>query len=107
GKKREGNAVPIFLRGEAVYDFIERAVTATGNNQLAAFVGGALRDFGGMSRARGFREIGFDPAARKNAPRFIEQAPAAAAAVAGVRIVNQKSASKSDSHRWLKVAPFV
>jgi hypothetical protein len=46
-----------------------------------------------MPRAGGFREIGFDPAAGKNAPRFIEQAPAAAAAVAGVWIVHQKIVS--------------
>src|SRR6266404_4011158 len=107
GKQREGNAVPVFLRCKTVDDFVQRAVTAAGDDEVAAFVGCALRDFGGMPRAGGFREIGFDPAAGKNAARLVEQAPAAAAAVAGVRIVNQQSVSKSESHRWFKDVPFV
>src|SRR6267142_2391482 len=89
-------------QGKAVYDFVERAVAAAGDDELAAFVGGALRDFGGMPRAGGFREIGFDAAAGKYPSRFVEQAPSAAAAVASVRIVNQKSVSRSESHRWFK-----
>src|SRR6266481_2549982 len=107
GEQREGNAVPVFLRGEAVDDFVQCAVAPAGDDKVAAFVGGALRDFGGMPRAGGFREIGFDAAAGKNAPRFIKKAPAAAAAVAGVRVVNQKSVSQSESHRWFKGVPFV
>src|SRR6266850_4690547 len=98
GKQRERNAVSVFLRCKTVDDFVQRAVAAAGNDKVAAFVGGALRDFGGMPRAGGFREIGFDAAAGKKAPRFIKQAPAAAAAVAGVRVVNQKSVSQSESH---------
>ena len=40
-KERERDTVAVLLGGEAVDDFVERAVTATGNDELATFVGGA------------------------------------------------------------------
>src|SRR6266850_1093095 len=54
GQQSEGNAVSVFLRCETVDDFVQRAVAATGNDELAAFVGRALREFSGMARRGGF-----------------------------------------------------
>src|SRR5712692_2455804 len=65
-KKGERNAVPVLVRCEAVDDFIKRAVAAASDHETAAFGGSALRDFGGMARAGGFRKIGLDAASGKN-----------------------------------------
>src|SRR5580693_4996234 len=100
GQKRKGNAMAVFLGGEAVDDFIEGAVAAAGDDQAAAFVCGIAGDFSGVAGAGGFGEVGFDAATGENAARFIEQAAAAGAAVAGVGVVDQKSVSQSKCHCW-------
>src|SRR5207245_9700721 len=58
GKKSKRNAVAVLLGGEAVDDFIERAVTAAGDDEMAAFGRGAVGDFRGVARAGGFRDVG-------------------------------------------------
>src|SRR5712692_2807816 len=67
----------------------------------------ALGDFGGMARAGGFRKIGLDAASGKNMPGRIEHAAAAAAAVAGVGVVNQQCVSQIRRHQWSRYSPFV
>jgi hypothetical protein len=99
--------VAIPVGGKTVNDFIEGTVAAAGDDQAAAFVGGAAGDFGGVAGAGGFGEIGFDAAAGENAARFIEQAASASAAVAGVGVVNQERVLQSERHCWFKTVPFV
>src|SRR2546430_1828110 len=44
GKKSKRHAVAVLVGGQAVDDFVERAVAAAGNDEAAAFGGGALGD---------------------------------------------------------------
>src|SRR6266436_2031915 len=62
---------------QTVDDFIERAVTAAGDHEAAAFGGGAQCDFGGVTRTGGFSEFGLDAASGKNMAGRIERATAA------------------------------
>src|SRR4029077_4299264 len=98
GEKGEGDAMAVLVGGEAVDDFIERAVATASDDQAAAFVGGALGDLSGVARAGGFSEIGVDPAGGKNMASRIERATAAFAAATSVGIVNQQSVSEIRRH---------
>src|SRR5437660_4798585 len=106
-KKSKRNAVTVLVGGQAVDDFVERAVAAAGNDEAAAFGGGALGNFRSMAWAGGFRKFGFDAARGENVARGIERAAAAFATSAGVGVVNQQSVSEICGHRWFKSMPFV
>ena len=80
----------VLMSGEAVDDFVERAIAAAGDDQAAAFGGGALGDFGSVARASGFGEFGFDAAQGENIAGSVERATAAFAPSTGVGIVNQQ-----------------
>ncbi len=97
----------VLLGGEAVDDFIERAVAAASDDQPAAFAGGAARDFRGMAWAGGFGELGVDTSGGKNMASRIERATPAVAAAAGVGIVNQQSVSEIRHHSRSSSLPFV
>jgi hypothetical protein len=90
GKQREERC-PFFAPRPLIFSACRRTRLTSGGSPSAA------RSISGGGA--GGSKVGFDPTTGKNAPRFIEQAPAAFAAVAGVRIVNQKSVSRSESHR--------
>jgi len=90
GKKSQRNAVAVLMSGEAVDDFVQRAVAAAGDDQAAVFVSGAGSDFGSMAGAGGFGEVGVNAARSENVARFVEQAAAAVAAVTGVGVVDQE-----------------
>src|SRR5947207_988358 len=107
GKKSKRNAVAVLVGGQAVDDFVERAVATAGDDEAAAFGGSAPRDFRGVARARSFREFGLDAAGGENVARGIERAAPPLAAVAGVGVVNQQSVPEICGHRWLKSTPFV
>ncbi len=107
GKKSKRNAVAVLVRRQAVDDFVERAITAAGNDEAAALGGGTLGNFRGMAWASGFLKFGFDAAGGKNVARGIESAAAALATVAGIGIVNQQSVSEICGHRWFRFMPFV
>src|SRR5258706_6747732 len=66
GKKSERHAVAVLVGCQTVDDFIERAVTAAGDHEAAAFEGRAQRDFGGVTWASGFGKIRMDAASGKN-----------------------------------------
>jgi hypothetical protein len=97
-KKREWDAVAVLAGGEAVDDFVERAVTAAGDDEAAIFGSGTSGDFGGVAGAGGFGEVGVNPAGGKDVAGFVEQAAAAVAAVAGVGVVDQKRVLEGGSH---------
>ncbi len=107
GKKSKRDAVAVLVGGQAVDDFVERAVAAAGNDEAAAFGGRALGDFRGMARAGSFREFGFDAARGENVACGIERAATAFASSTGVGIVNQKSVLEISGHRWFRVTSFV
>ena len=107
GKKSKRNTVAVLVHRQAVDDFVERAVAAAGNDQAAAFGGGALGDFRGMAWAGSFRKFGFDAAGGENVARGIERAAAAFATVAGVGVVNQQSVLEICGHLWFGIMPFV
>jgi hypothetical protein len=88
----------ILLGGKAFDDYIERAVAAAGDHQLASFRGSSLRHGGGFARRSRFLKLHLYAALRQNAARFIEQATPAAPAVAGVRVMNQQSVAKARKH---------
>src|SRR6266700_4875705 len=98
GKKSERDAAAVFLSGQAVDDFIQRAVAAAGNDELTTFGGGAPRDLRGIARCSGFGEFCFDAAQGKNAPGGVEVATPAAAAIAGIGIVNQQRVAQFGGH---------
>jgi len=107
GKKGEGDTMAVLLGREAVDDFVESAVAAAGDDEAAAFVGGAGSDFRGMARAGGFGEIRMDASSGKNVASGIERATAALAASAGVRVVNQQGVSEIRRHSQTGSLPFV
>src|SRR6266568_557084 len=107
GKKSERGAAAVFLSGQAVDDFIQRAVAAAGNHELTTFGGGAPRDVGGIARCGGFSEFCFDAAQGKDAPRGVEVATPAAAGVTGVRVVNQQRVAQFGGHPCCRGLPFV
>lgn len=76
------------LTGEAVDDFVESAVSAAGDNELAAFLAGAQGDFGGVARTGGFGQVGFNAALCEDFAGFIELFAAAIAATTGVGVVD-------------------
>jgi len=81
----------ILLGSQAVDDFVERAVAATGDDELAAVARGLLRDFRSVARAGSFGEFGFDAVGGKDAAGLVEQASPAVTAESGVRVVDQQS----------------
>ena len=89
----------VLRASEAIDDLVQRSVAAARDHKLAAFVRGALRDFGGVARAARFDEFGLDPARRKNLPRLIEQRPSRLATVSGIRVVNQQRVLWIGGHR--------
>ena len=97
----------VLLSGEAVHDFVQGAVAAAGDDELAAFGGRVVSDFGGMAGAGGFGEFGFDAAQGENAASSIEKAAARRAAVTGVGIVNQKRVVEFGDHSWFRCLPLV
>ncbi len=56
----------ILLARKAVYDFIECAVAAAGDYELAAFVSGTQCNFRRVARPGGFCKLGFDAALCQN-----------------------------------------
>ena len=80
GEERERDAVAVLMAGEAVDDFVERAVATAGDDKAAIFGGGAGGDFGGVARAGGFGEVGVNAARGEGVARFVEQAATAVAA---------------------------
>ncbi len=87
-KKSKGNAVTVLLGGQAVDNFIERAVAAAGDDELAAFGSGAVGDFRGVTRAGGFRDFRLNTTRSKNAARLVQCTAAGMAAVASVGVVD-------------------
>ena len=90
GKKSERDAMTVLMSGEAVDDFIERAIAAAGDDQAAIFGSGARGDFDGVARAGGFGEVGVDAAVGENVASLVEEAAASMAAVAGVGVVDEE-----------------
>jgi hypothetical protein len=107
GKESERHTVSVLVRCKAVNDFIQSAIAAAGDYEAAAFGGGAVRDFCGVSRAGGLRKFGIDAAGGKNVAGGIERAAAAFASSAGVGVVNQQSVFEINGHRWFRVMSFV
>src|ERR1700730_17997405 len=95
GEQGHRDAVTIFLDGEPVDDFIQRAVAATSDDQVASFDSCSLSHYGGIAWRSRFLKVGLDAPKRQNAAGFIEHAPAAFASVSGVRVVNQQSIAKT------------
>ncbi len=91
--------MPVLRSGEAVDDFIQRAVAAAGDDQAAAIADGLLRDFDGVAGAGGLSELGFNTVRSENAARLIEKLAAAIAAITRVGIVDEERVVKSYGHR--------
>jgi hypothetical protein len=98
GEKRERDTVAVLVSGEAVDDFVERAVAAAGDDQAAIFGGGARGNLGGVAGAGGFGEVRVNAARGENVARFVEQAAASVAAVAGIGIVDEKRVLEAGDH---------
>src|SRR5262249_43431959 len=92
-QKRERNAMPILLVCEAIYDFVQRAVAAARDDELAAVFAGAHRDVRGVARAGGFGQVGLDASLGENSAGFVEFLAAIVATAAGVGVVNQERVS--------------
>jgi hypothetical protein len=90
GEKRERNALAVSMGGEAVDDFVERAVAAAGDDEAAILRGGARGDFGGMAGSGRFGEVSVNAACGKDVARLIEQTATRAATVSGFGVVDQQ-----------------
>jgi hypothetical protein len=86
---------------ESIHNFVERAVAATGNHELAAIANGLLRNLGGVSGAGGFGEIGFDAIGGENATRLVKEPAAPVATDPRVWVVNQERIVKLSVHDLL------
>jgi len=106
-KKCEGNAMAVLMGGEAVDDFVERAVATASDDEAAIFGSGARGDFRGVARAGGFGEVGVNAAGGEDMARLVEQTATAMTAIAGVGVVNQESILKDGGHCWLSCSSFI
>jgi len=108
GKKGERDAVAIVMSGEAVDDFVERAIATTGDNQAAVFFGGPRGDFDGVAGAGGFGEFSVNATRGENVARLVEQ-PAAcvATAIAGVGVVDHQCVLEVSRHSGSRSCPLV
>src|SRR5215472_14967005 len=90
----------VLMGGEAVDDFVERAVPAASDDEAAVFGGGAGGDFRGMAGAGGFGEVSVNTAAGENVARPVEQTATAVAAVAGVGVVDHQGVLQVCGHSY-------
>src|SRR5215813_278249 len=90
-EKGERNAMTILLVREAIYDFVEGAVAAACDDELAAVFAGAHSDVGGVARAGRFGEVGLNAALGENSAGFVEFLATIVATASGVGVVNQES----------------
>jgi len=88
----------VLLASEAVDDFVESAIAAAGDDELAALVAGTKSDFGGVTRTGCFGEVGFDAAGSEDAASFVELFAAVGASATSVWIVNQERVAKLRGH---------
>ena len=88
----------VLLAREAVHYFVEGAVAAAGDDELAALVAGTKSDFGGVARTGCFGEVGFDAAGSEDAASFVEIFAAVCASTTSVWIVNQERVAKLRRH---------
>src|SRR5256712_6788996 len=86
--------------GQTVDDFVDGAVSAAGNDELAAFGSGAAGDFGGIAWPVCLREIGVNACGGENAPCAVQITKTPTAAIAGSRVVNQERVGKSCEHAF-------
>lgn len=107
GKKRERDAMAVLMGGEAINNFVERAVASAGDDEAAIFGGGAGGDFGGVAGPGGFGELGVNAARGEDVARFVEQAATAVAAIAGVGVVDEKCVLKVGGHAGFSSSPQV
>jgi len=89
----------VLRAGEPVDDFVDGAIAAAGDNELAAGGAGAPGDIGSFAGAAGLLQIGTNAPRFQNAPGGVEFCPACRASTAGVGVVNQESVMKF-LHRW-------
>src|SRR5215470_16809928 len=68
GKQGKRNAMTVLLPGQTVYNFVDRAVAATGDDQLAAIVARLPRNFGGFTGTGGFCQVGLNAASAEDPP---------------------------------------
>lgn len=92
--------MPVLLTRETVDDFVQRAVAAAGDHELAAFFAGVTRNFCGVAGAARFGELGFDSALREQPACFVEFLAAAGTTSASVGIVNEKCVSQIVHSEW-------
>src|SRR6266705_1391887 len=90
----------VLMGGEAVDDFVERAVAAAGDDEAAILGGGARGDFGGMPGAGRFGEVGVNAARGKDVAGLIEQTATRATTVSGVGVVDQQGVLEFGGHLW-------
>src|SRR5215472_2174539 len=105
-EKSERDAVAVVMAGETVNDFVERAVAPAGDDEATVFFGGARGDLGGVAGTGGFGEVGVNAACGENVARLIEQVVTAAAAVAGVRVVDHQRVLQVSSHMCAWAVPI-
>jgi len=83
---------------QPVDDFVERAVTAAGDDQLASFADRALGDLDGVSRIVRFGKFDLDAVAGEDAARLVKQATPAISAVPRKWVVNQQRVLELSLH---------
>ena len=93
-EESERNTIAVRGSGQAVDDFVERAIAATGDDELTMLPDSLLGDLDSVTRPRGFREFGFDAVGGQDAAGLVEKFATAVAAVSGVGIMNEKCVLK-------------
>src|SRR6516165_946121 len=83
GKQCQGHAIAIRSSGQAVYNFIEGAVAAAGDDELTMFADGLLSDLNGVTGSGSLREFGLDTVRSKNTACLVEKLATPIAAITG------------------------
>ena len=78
----------VLRTSEAVDHFVDGAVTAAGDDELAAVMSRAARDFRRFARSGGFRKVGLNAASAEDSARFVELGATSRATATCVRIMN-------------------
>ena len=95
------------MGGEAVDNFVERAVTAASDDEAAVLGGGAGGNLCGVAGAGGCGEGGVNASGGEDVARLVELSASAVAAVAGVGIVDHLGVLEVGGHAGFNSSPCV
>src|ERR1700720_1757722 len=93
GQKAQRDAVAVLRLGKTIHNLVQCSVATARDDQLPPLDGSALGHFGGLAGAAGFHKFSVNASGRQDSAGFVEHATSSAAAIPGVRVVDQQCVS--------------